>query len=60
MIPNPYSDIYLKNKINIGPQTSKHEAELLIRELGLLYNTLGMILKDASKILSFKFSGKED
>jgi len=52
---NPYDGIYQKMRPIIGRNTTKDEAEDLVRHLGLLYNTLGRMMKDLIKVVGSKY-----
>jgi len=52
---NPYDGIYLKMRPIIDRNTTKDEAEDLVRHLGLLYNTLGHMMKDLIKVVGSKY-----
>lgn len=54
-IKNSYQDVYDRLNIKINAQTTPQEAEQIIRHLGLLYNTLGNVMKDVTKLLSLKY-----
>lgn len=54
---NPYEDIYRRAKI-LTSEIKKEEAEELVRHLGLIYNTFGIVIKDFIKIVARKFDEK--
>lgn len=52
---NPYSELYQSLNLKIAPETSSEEAESLIRQLGLLYNTIGVVMKDVTRVLGYRY-----
>jgi len=46
MLANPYTDLY-KNIFQYNPNhLSKEKTELVVKQVGLLYNTLGGAIQD--------------
>ena len=54
-IANPYEILYREMKPCISMTTTKLEAEEVVRHLGLLYNTFGIIMKDLIKIVAIRY-----
>lgn len=52
---NPYANIYQSLNIEINELTTREESEEIVRHLGLLYNTMGLVMKDFVHILKQKF-----
>jgi glycine cleavage system regulatory protein len=48
---NPYTNIYQSLNIEINELTTREESEEIVRHLGLLYNTMGLVMKDFVHIL---------
>jgi len=57
MSQNPYEKIYHSLNITISEETTSQEAEKIATQLGYIYNTFGVIVKDFIKILGYKFKG---
>lgn len=54
-IKNSYQDVYERLHIPINLETTAEDAELMIKQLGLIYNTFGNVIKDVTKLLSLKY-----
>ena len=56
---NLYLEVYQRLNLGQGPETSDQDAEEIIRQLGHMYNTLGMVIKDFVKTVKPKKRTKE-
>ena len=58
MTYNPYQTLYRKRNIRVGTHSNVEDAEDLLRQLGFIYNPLGEVMKDVTKLLSYKYPKK--
>ena len=52
---NPYESIYRQEIPLLGKQTNRDDVEHLVRHLGQIYNTFGIVMKDFIKVVAHKF-----
>lgn len=52
---NPYEAVYRGAGLLLSNEMNKTQAEELVRHLGLIYNTFGMVIKDFIRIVGPKF-----
>lgn len=59
-LDNPYEKLYREMHPQVTGLTSVTEAEDIARHLGHMYNAVGTVVKDITKILSFCFNNEKN
>lgn len=52
---NPYELVYREAGLSTLKKASKKEAEEIVRHLGLIYNTFGLVMKEFIRTVAHRF-----